>query len=110
MKTIKAIQGALCLALACFCAFAAPARAADQATTCDRGCLDRLMKGYVAALIAHDPGRLPVSKNVKFTENLVPLAFGKEGLWRTATGERPFDIYVTEPERPSMSSTNQPIA
>jgi len=99
MKSIKALQGILCLALASFCA---SAWAADQAATCDRACLDGLMNDYVAALIAHDPGRLPVSKEVKFTENLVPLPFGKEGLWRTVTGQRPFDIYVTDPERSNI--------
>ena len=100
MKIIKAFQAILCLALICFYM---PARAADQAATCDRACLDGLMKEYVAALIAHDPARLPVAKDVKFTENLVPLPFGKEGLWRTVTGQRPFDIYVPEPERGNVA-------
>ena len=100
MKICKAVRGALCLALVGFCG---PARAADQAATCDRACLDGLLDDYVAALIAHDPGRLPVAEDVKFTENLVPLAFGKEGLWRTATGRRDFNIYVPEPERGNVA-------
>ncbi|MGH8260353.1 MAG: hypothetical protein ACREUG_11745 [Steroidobacteraceae bacterium] len=34
--------------------------------------------------------------NVKFTENLVPLEFGREGLWRTVNGRRRYDIYAAD--------------
>jgi len=39
---------------------------------------------YLAALIMHDPSRLPLAKNCRFTENTRTLALG-EGLWKTAS-------------------------
>jgi hypothetical protein len=33
---------------------------------------------------------------VKFTENLVPLKFGEQGLWNTVTGRRDFDIFAAD--------------
>jgi hypothetical protein len=77
---------------------ATPALAAKPAG-CDRACLVGLADRYAEALAAHDPGRLPTAAQVKFTENLVPLKFGKEGLWRTANGRRDFNIYAADPAR-----------
>ena len=70
--------GAVALALA----LASGAHAAPA--SCERTCLVGLADKYADALVAHDPGRLPTAPQVKFTENLVPLKFGQEGLWRTA--------------------------
>jgi hypothetical protein len=39
---------------------------------------------YLEALVANDPSRLPLSDNVRFTENTRPLKLG-EGLWKTAS-------------------------
>ena len=102
MKSTIAGIGLLCAALmlAPRMGFPAESSAAGQ---CDRACLIGLMDQYVAALLAHDPSRLPVSADVKFTENLVPLQLGKEGLWRTVTGRRDFNIYVAEPARESIA-------
>ncbi|HEY5411962.1 MAG TPA: hypothetical protein VIJ94_14665 [Caulobacteraceae bacterium] len=77
-------------------ALAAPAEAASS---CDRACLVALADRYADALVAHDPARLPTAPQVTFTENLVPLKFGQEGLWRTANGRRDFNIYAADPGR-----------
>src|SRR5262245_42693411 len=53
-----------------------------QAASCDRACLSALMDRYLFALDAHDPQRLPLARNVKFTENTVPLSLG-DGFWQT---------------------------
>ena len=37
-----------------------------------------------------------MAASVKFTENLVPLKFGEQGLWRTVTGRRDFNIYAAD--------------
>jgi len=55
---------------------ALPASAAD----CDRECLGGLVTQYVDALLAHDPGKLPVTDDVRFTEDSKALELG-EGLW-----------------------------
>ena len=84
--------GAAALAALCGAAHAAPA-------SCDRACLVALADRYADALVAHDAARLPTAPNVRFTENLVPLTFGREGLWRTANGRRDFNIYAADPAR-----------
>lgn len=49
---------------------------------CDRDCLIGLVRQHMAALEQRDPASLPVSGDVIFTENNVPLPLGK-GLWAT---------------------------
>ena len=71
----------------------------NAATGCDRTCLIGMADRYVDALVAHDASRLPLTRDVKFTENLAPLTIGKEGLWRTADGRRDFNIYAADPAR-----------
>lgn len=78
-------------------ALAAAAHAAPGG--CDRACLTGMADRYVDALVAHDPSRLPLAPEVKFTENLVPLKLGREGLWLTANGRRDFNIYAADPAR-----------
>ena len=36
---------------------------------CNRACLENLVDQYLAAVVAHDPRRLPLSREVKYTEN-----------------------------------------
>jgi len=40
---------------------------------CDRDCLAGFMTTYLEALLAHDASKLPVTGNVKYTENGVRL-------------------------------------
>jgi hypothetical protein len=44
---------------------------------------------YIDALVAHDPSRLPLAENVRFTEDSKVLRLG-DGLWQTVTGKEPF--------------------
>jgi hypothetical protein len=61
------------------------ARAATSGTPCDRTCLAGFITTYLDALKAHDPKRLPVTANVRFTENGVAIPLG-EALWVTIEG------------------------
>jgi hypothetical protein len=64
---------------------------------CDRACLKGLVDSYLAALVAHDPSRMPIALEVKFVENTVPLHPG-DGLWKTASAlPTTFKIYVPDP-------------
>jgi hypothetical protein len=64
---------------------------------CDRACLKGLVDSYLAALVAHDPSRVPIAHDVKFVENTVPLHPG-DGLWKTASAlPTTFKIYVPDP-------------
>lgn len=68
---------------------------------CDRRCLEKMMKDYLAAMVKHDPSGLPFAKNIRFTENtdktIEVLPVGK-GLWETASeGPGSFQIYAADP-------------
>jgi len=64
---------------------------------CNRACLKDLANAYLAALVAHDPSRVPLAADVRFVENITPMKPG-EGLWKTAS-EAPtsFAVYVPDP-------------
>jgi hypothetical protein len=51
---------------------------------CDRACLEGLATQYLAALVAHDPKRLPLAADAKYTENDQVMDVG-DGFWGTAT-------------------------
>src|SRR5688572_6328062 len=64
---------------------------------CDRGCLDNFVDRYLDAVIAHDPKRLPLARDVKFTENGVRLEVG-DAHWKTITGKGTYRLFVTDAE------------
>ena len=51
---------------------------------CDRACLLEMMHDYLAAVVMHDPTKVPISPTVKMTDNGVTAKPG-DGLWKTAT-------------------------
>src|SRR5665213_3393089 len=59
--------------------------------------LEGFMDRYLEALIAHDPSRLHVTPDVKFTENGIPLPLG-QALWRTASGLGRYKLYAADPK------------
>jgi hypothetical protein len=71
---------------------------AAAASNCDRACLNGFVDKFMAALIAHDPSKLPHSANVKYSENNVTLRLG-DGLWATADGLGSYKIYIDDPEK-----------
>ncbi|HEX4049742.1 MAG TPA: hypothetical protein VHY19_02530 [Steroidobacteraceae bacterium] len=74
----------------------APQRAgATSAAACDRACLEGFVDEYLDALVAHDPGHLPVTQDVRFTENGQQLELG-DGLWRTMTGKGTYRVIVAD--------------
>src|SRR5579862_710101 len=52
---------------------------------CNRACLENVVNQYLAALVAHDPKRLPLSADVMYTENDQQMEAG-DGFWKTAEG------------------------
>jgi hypothetical protein len=95
-RRIAALAGSFLVLLFCAASQRTVARPQDS---CDRACLIGIVDGYVQAMLSHDPSHLPVSGNIKFTENLVPLQFGRQGLWATVNGRRDFNIYAADPAR-----------
>jgi hypothetical protein len=64
---------------------------------CNRECLAGFMTTYLTALVAHDSSRLPVTKNVKYTENGVRLNL-TDGLWQTASAMPTYRVDVLDEE------------
>jgi hypothetical protein len=85
------------LALAgCIAQASAKAPKAPAVTTCDRACLMTLADSYLAALVAHDPHKVPLAVDVKIVENAKRIKPG-EGLWqRTTAGPTDFKIVVPD--------------
>ena len=73
----------------------APAATPSTTTRCDRHCLEGLVDSYLAALVAHDPTRAPLARDVRSTENGATVATG-EGLWRTAGRATDYRIYIAD--------------
>ncbi len=68
----------------------------SQALACDRACLIGLADRYMAALVAHDPSRLPWARIVRYSENSVSMDVG-EGEWSTVTAKSNDPIEVADP-------------
>jgi hypothetical protein len=87
---LRIFLGAIALML-----MAGMALAADAGL--NRAALLNLADNYLAALVAHDPGRVPLAGDVKVVENIKRIQPG-EGLWKTATaGPTEFKIIVPDP-------------
>lgn len=67
------------------------------AAECDRACLAGFMDAYLKALVARDCSGLPVTGNVKYTENGVRLNLG-DGLWQTASAMPTYRLDVIDEE------------
>jgi hypothetical protein len=77
-----------------------------QAAECDRACLKGMITKYVDAMVAHDPARLPLAKNVRFTEDSQELKPG-EGLWKTVTKKGDFRLdYIDLKKQIAASHVN----
>ncbi len=85
------------LALAAAAAIALVSVPARAQQTCDRACLEGFVDLYLEALVHHDPSRLMVSRDVRFTENTVQLNLG-DGLWLGADGMGKFKVTAADPE------------
>src|SRR5215469_5277156 len=70
-------------------ALAALAATNAQAADCDRTCLKGMITTYVDAIVVHDPSRLPLADNARFTEDSHDLKLG-DGLWKTVTRKGDF--------------------
>src|SRR5687767_5904716 len=66
------------------------------AADCNRACLEGLINQYLDALVAKDPKRLPLSADVKYTEQEQVMAVG-DGFWKTVTGRGNYNHYFADP-------------
>lgn len=64
---------------------------------CNRECLAGVMNAYLQALVKHDAASLPVTRNVKYTENGVRITMG-DGLWQTAAALPTYRLDIVDDE------------
>jgi hypothetical protein len=69
--------------------------AADQ-PGCDRACLEGFVNQYLAALTA-DPGKRPLAKNARYTENGQELKLG-DGIWGVTVTLGNYKLYFADPQ------------
>jgi len=72
------------------------AQAARIPADCNRACLEALINQYLDAVVAHEPKRLPLAADVKYTENEQVLDVG-DGFWKNATGRGRYNHYFADP-------------
>ena len=75
--------------------------AAQPAGTCDRACLGDTAETYLAAMLTHDPTKLPLAKNARYTENGVELPL-PDGLWRTLQSVGKYRLIVADPRESTV--------
>jgi hypothetical protein len=64
---------------------------------CNRTCLEGLIDQYLKAVVAHDPSKVPLSKDVMYTENNQAIEVG-DGFWKTAQGLGNYRHVFADPE------------
>jgi hypothetical protein len=68
---------------------------AAQPATCNRACLEGFAERYFDAVVVNDPAKVPLSPNVRFTEDGQRLLIG-DGLWNTMKGKGKYRLFVTD--------------
>ena len=84
------------------------APAVDAATgpiplNCNRACLEGVLNQYLTALVAHDPSKLPLSKDVMYTENYQKIDLG-DGFWKTVQGRGNYLHIIADPDFGQVAS------
>ncbi len=90
-KTIVLCAGGMLAALA------AHASIGPIPLNCDRACLEGVVDQTLAAMVAHDPKRLPLSADLVYTENDQIMPVG-DGFWKTAEGIGNYKHIFADPE------------
>jgi hypothetical protein len=62
---------------------------------CDRACLEGFVDRYLDAVAANRPSQVPLSPNVRFTEDGQRLIIG-DGLWNTMKGKGKYRLFITD--------------
>ena len=93
------MRSALALLAGCLAYFVPSANASTGPIplNCNRACLEDVVNQYLAALSAKDPKRLPLSADVKYTENDQLMEIG-DGFWKTVEGPGNYKHIFADPE------------
>ena len=100
MRSALVVFGALAILAAGFTGSFVPNAAASTGSiplNCSRACLEDVVNQYLAAVVAHDAKRLPLSADVIYTENDQVMNVG-DGFWKTAEGLGNYKHIFADPE------------
>jgi hypothetical protein len=81
--------------IAAMCMLHAGTAAAQRAPACDRTCLEGWVDRYFQAVIDDDPSQLPMTTDVRFTEDGQRLEIG-DGLWNSMKSTGSYRLFVTD--------------
>jgi hypothetical protein len=98
--TLAALGAALLLIAAALTGYLAPHAHASTGPiplNCNRACLEDVVNQYLAALVAHDPKKLPLSADAMYTENDQVMDIG-DGFWKTVQGVGNYKHIFADPE------------
>ena len=85
------------------CMLSLPAAARDPdwnkqvIKSCDRSCLVELIDAYITAVINREPDTVPLSLDVRYTENTAQLDVGEGFLWKGKVEPTGFKYHVADP-------------
>ena len=99
MRSVLSILGVMAILAAAVAMDLAPVNAATGPIplNCNRACLEDVVNQYLAALVAHDPKRLPLSADAIYTENDQVIQLG-DGFWKTVEGIGNYKHIFADPE------------
>lgn len=100
---MKKLTSMCLILLACASAVQAAPKPAP-APSCDRECLRGIITAYLYALVKHDTSNLPLSDNVRVTEDAIEKPLAKVGLVKTVTRLRGYRQDFLD-ERSGMAAT-----
>lgn len=86
-----------CAAITASLVLLAPVAQAQDSAKCDRACLEGWVDKYFKAVIDDKPSEVPLSVNVRFTEDGQQLPIG-EGLWKSMKSAGKYRLYIADPE------------
>src|SRR6476660_7900120 len=81
---------------------------------CNRACLENVVDQYITALVAKDPKRVPLSADVKYSENDQMMPVG-DGFWKTVEGRGKYTHIFADPDfgqvayMGTMTEAGQPL-
>ncbi|HVZ21995.1 MAG TPA: hypothetical protein VG871_13065 [Vicinamibacterales bacterium] len=87
------LMGLMAILLCAATAYAQTPR--PGAAACDRGCLNGILEQYLNALVAQDPSKAPMARNVYYTANGQHLLPG-DGYWRSVTGRGTYELVMAD--------------
>lgn len=96
MRSTLVAVGAMAAAVLIFAAHA-NASIGPIPLNCDRACLEGVVNQYLAALAAKDPKRLPLSADVRYSENDQMMQLG-DGFWKTVESVGNYKHMFADPE------------